>query len=100
MDNVSQLNVFKGGRPKVDPKGIVYFLYLAVVERDLGVPGEPKGLSRLKGFETHVKDLVQLSGPFDDWHANVFDHKRISRAFRSHAQQALKGCQILNGIIP
>jgi len=91
VGNVSQFSVFKGGRPKVDPTGTVYFLYLAVVEKDLGVLGEPKGLRMLNGFETHVKDSVQLSGPFDDWCTKLFDNKRVCRAFTTHAQQALRG---------
>lgn len=91
VGNISQMSVFKGNRPKLDPTGTVFFLYLAVVDKDLGIFGEPRGLRRLNGFKDHVDQSIQLSGPFDDWHRKLFNNKRVCRAFTSHAQNALKG---------
>jgi len=90
VGNVSQLSVYRGSNEKQDPTGEIYYLYLAVVDRELGILGEPRGLRWRKGFVDHVDDSARLIGPFDEWHTKVFDKKGISRAFRAHAQAALR----------
>jgi len=90
VGNVSQLSVYRGFNEKRDPTGKVFYLYLAVVDRELGVLGEPRGLRWDKGFVQHVDDSAQLSGPFDKWGTKIFERKGIARAFRSHAQAAVR----------
>ena len=90
VGNVSQLSVFKGSNEKRDPTGEIYYLYFAVVDRQLGILGEPRGLRWRRGFVDHVDDSVELSGPFENWHTRIFEKKGVTRAFRAHAQAALR----------
>lgn len=91
VGNVAQMSTWKGKFPKLDPTGQQFLVSIAVSERELGILGWPRHLYPSGGFKKWVDDSITLSGFFEKWHSELFDNKKLARAFQAHAQQALKG---------
>ncbi len=91
VGNVAQMSVMKGGYPKLDRTERLHLISLAVSDRQFGILGHPRNLHKGGGFKKFVDDSVVLYGLFEKWHSELFNNKRIARAFRTHAQAALKG---------
>ena len=90
VGNVAQMSIRKGNFPKLDPTGQQFFVTLAVRKRKLGILGCPRHLYPSTGFTNWVDDSIILSGLFEKWHSELFDNKKLARAFQAHAQAALR----------